>query len=158
MRITKSLFLSLIAALTLLSTNSCKKCDVGDSVDSGSIVQDVIIYPSSGHMTDNLSGDYHITGNHNYADRFEVSFDGGHTRQPVNYGAYDILANPMTINCEASFTRDVSIDGLNNIVRYEVNAVTCSSCKNARTVENYVLVPKLSSGATILYMSDISDK
>ena len=158
MRITKSLILSLIGGIVLLSTSSCKKCEVGESIDSGIIVQDVIIYPTGGYMTSNLNGNYHITGSHNYADRFEVSFDGGYTRQAVNYGTYDILANPMTINCEASFTRDVTVDALNNIVRYKVNALTCSSCKNARFVENYVLVPKLSSGATILYSQDIDDQ
>ncbi len=147
----KSILLSLVAITFLLVANSCKKCTVADTNEvSGIVVKDAIIYPKSGYITENVNN-YHFTGAGNHTTSFEVSFDGGHTRVPVNWGTYDILANPMTINCKASILNDVKIDAINNIVTYTSTATTCKSCEQERYVENYVLVPKIAAGSTVWF-------
>ena len=141
----------------LLISNSCKKCTVAEeNTDSGIIVKGAIIYPKSGYVTSNTSSN-HFTSSSDYANQFEVSFDGGQTRVPVDFGTYDILASPMTIKCKASFERDVNVDNINNIVTYTVTATTCSSCENERFVENYVLVPKIASGMTVWFDPEINE-
>jgi len=150
----KRTFLSIIPLLAILCigfTSCTKKCNIADaSIDSGVIVSEdpatnvpVIIYPKAGFLTSNMGGDYLINAADSYADSYEVSFDGGYTRGPVDYGVYNILALPMTINCNARFERNVTIDATNNVITYAVTANTCSSCEDKYTVENYVLVPVL---------------
>jgi hypothetical protein len=146
--------LSIVTLMAIMSfgvTSCTKKCNIADaSVDSGVIVSEdpatnipVIIYPESGYLTSNMGGDYLVNASDPYADRYEVSFDGGYTRVPVDYGVYNILALPMTINCNARFERNVTIDATNSVITYSVTANTCSSCEDKYTVENYVLVPVL---------------
>lgn len=160
--ITLSLALITIFSLGL---SSCKKCTIAEEdTNTGIIVSEgpgtdkpVVIYCSTGYLPGSLGGDYHITGDNLYADRFEISFDGGETRGPVNWGSYDILCNPMTIKCKASFVRDVQIDNNLGYVFYDVTATTCSSCENERYVENYVLIPKVPSGYTVFYDQTINE-
>lgn len=152
--IKKRFILFSIAALVILFTsNSCKKCDAGSGdVNTGEIIQGAIIYPRSGYLTSNYNSwlfNAEATMGHS-ADFFEVSFDGGLTKVAVDYSQYSVMANAMTINCEASFVRDVSRDNLNNVVTYTVTATTCKSCKHRRTVENYVLVNRIPTGAYTL--------
>ena len=157
MSIKRFFILSLFASTLILISSSCKKCTVAESNENtGIIVKGAIIYPKTGYLTQDLSTT-HFTSASNYIDQFEVSFDGGQTRVPVNFGSYDVLANPMTIKCKASIERDVSIDNINSIVTYKVTATTCSSCENERYIENYVLVPKIASGMTVSFDSDISE-
>ena len=149
MSIKKPIIISFIAIALLLVANSCKKCSVGNaSEETGVIVKGAIIYPKAGYITQSPNTK-HITGASIYANSFEVSFDGGQTRVPVNWGSYDILSNPMTVNCEASVIKDVTVDNINGIVRYNATATTCKSCKQERYIENYVLVPKIASGYTV---------
>ncbi len=137
-----------LVAFVLGSFSSCKKCTVAEEdSNTGIIVQDVIIYPQVGYLA-NVTG-VHITGNNLYADEFLVSWDGGVTKVPVDWTSYDILANPMTINCKASFVRDVEYNNAASIVNYVVTATTCSSCENERFVENFVLVPKIANGYSV---------
>ena len=152
MSIKRSFILSFVAIAFLLVANSCKKCTVAEeNTETGIIVKGAIIYPKSGYITQNISSN-HITGtNNSYASSFEVSFDGGATRVPVDFNTYDVLASPMTIYCKASFVKDVTLDNINSIVTYKVTATTCSKCENKRFVENYVLVPKIASGTTVWF-------
>ena len=152
MSINRFFILSIFASFMLLISNSCKKCTVAEeNTDSGIIVKGAIVYPTAGYQTSNISSNHITSSNSVFISAFEVSFDGGQTRVPVDFGTYDILANPMTIKCKASFERDVNIDNINNIVTYTVTATTCSSCENERFVENYVLVPKIASGMTVWF-------
>lgn len=141
----KSLLISFsLLVVILLSTSSCKKCESDDAdVSTGAIIKDVIIYPSSGYLSSNMGGDYHIDGSHDDKDKFLISFDGGATKDSVDYSTYHILCLPMNIKCEASFVRDVKIDDANNLTTYTVTAKTCSSCEQVYTVENFVLVSAL---------------
>ena len=145
MNMNKSLLVSLsLLVLVFLSSSSCKKCETDDAdVNTGAIINDVIIYPSSGYLSSNFGGDYHIDGSHSHKNSFLVSFDGGLTKDSVDYSTYHILCLPMSIKCEASFVRDVKVDDVNNRTTYTVTAKTCSSCEQVYTVENYVLVSAL---------------
>lgn len=153
----KSLFAGLLlATIVVFTSSSCKKCSVAESdSNTGMIIEDAIIYPKIGYLTGAMDGYYHITGASQYADEFEVSFDGGLTKTPVNYSSYHILANPMTIHCEASFVRDVKMDNMNSLVIYKVDANTCASCENERFIENYVLVPAIPSNFSVYFDQDI---
>lgn len=154
-KITLSLALMAIFSLGL---SSCKKCEVAESdANTGIIVSEVngksvVIYCTTGELTTN-----HITGSNPFADKFEVSFDGGETRGPVSWGSYDILRNPMTIKCKASFVRDVTVNSTLGYVFYNVDATTCASCENDRIVDNFVLVPKINSGYTVFFDQTITE-
>ena len=155
MKSVKKLFIATITGTAIMLTStSCKKCESDDNVDSGLITevdnyQDVVIYPGSGYLTSN--GVHHFTANTNYSGGFEISFDRGYTKIPYLdvAGTYDILANAMLIDCEASFDRQVYYEPTGNVVTYKVVARTCPDCENKRTVENYVLVPKISPGYVV---------
>ena len=154
-----ALFILLIA--TTFATGSCvKKCKLSESSsDNGVIVKDVIIYPNSGYMTSSMGGDYHIDATHPYAGDFQVSDNGGQTKGAINYSAYNILANPVVVKCDASFVRTVTIDDVNQIVNYTIDVTECSTtCDEQRTLENYVLVPAIPAGYTVVYDVNISQK
>jgi hypothetical protein len=146
----KFILFSISALAVLFISSSCKKCDAGnENVSTGEIIQGAIIYPQTGYM----ALEYNLFNgsvNPNQDGFFEVSFDGGLTKVAVDYSQYSVMANPMTVNCEASFVRDVTRDNINNLVTYNVTATTCNSCKERRTVENYVLVNKIPDGAYTL--------
>lgn len=152
MSIKKPLLYSLLLAVTVLfSTTSCKKCSVAEEdSSSGLIVSNAIIYPTSGNISGNLGGNYHITAGSNYASNFEVSFDGGVTRQAIDYNQYHVLGMPMNINCEASFNRSITVNDVLATTTYSVVATTCSSCEQEYKVENWVLTTPLPA-YTIVY-------
>ena len=144
---------SISALAVLFISSSCKKCDAGnENVSTGEIIQGAIIYPQSGYMTSGYNTWlFNAEANMGHNDeQFEVSFDGGLTKVAVDFSQYSVMGNPMTVNCEASFVRDVTRDNINNLVTYNVTATTCNSCKERRTVENYVLVNKIPDGAYTL--------
>ena len=145
MSIKKPLLYSLLLAVTVLfSTTSCKKCSVAEEDStSGLIVSNTIVYPSNGGLADNMGGNYHITGGSFFADNFEVSFDGGLTRQAIDYNQYNVLGMPMAVNCEASFNRSITVNDVLATTTYSVIATTCSSCEQQYTVENWVLTTPL---------------
>lgn len=150
----RTLLLASLISIFLMGTVSCKKCTVAEEdAVSGLIIPNSVVYAKSGYLTEKTS--YNVFNGSQFADDFEVSFDGGLTRVSVDYSAYTILANPMSINCKASFMKSVTQDDINNIVRYEVNATTCKSCEQERFVENYVLVSKIPSNYTVLFPQDI---
>lgn len=154
-----ALFILLLG--TTLATGSCvKKCKLSESSsDNGVIVKDIVIYPNSGYMTSSMGGDYHIDGSHSYAGEFQISQDGGQTRSSVNYSTYHILGNPVVVKCDASFVRTVTIDDVNQIVNYTIDVTECSTtCDEQRTTENYVLVPAIPSGYTVIYDVNYSQK
>ena len=144
-----------IATLVVMGLSSCKKCVVADSDSStGIIITEAIIYPKIGYMTQEPGG-YYFNGTGIHGDDFEVSFDGGATKGPVDWNSYAVLGNPQMVNCKASFVRDVTLDDLNNAILYNVTATTCESCSPERYVENYVLIPKVPSGYSVFFDSDV---
>ncbi len=150
---------ALLSILLIFSTTSCKKCKLSDgNTSTGIIVEDVIIYPSAGYMSSSYNGTMHVHGTFSYANNFELSFDGGATRVPVDYSKYSILANATTIPCEAALNKDVTYNSTLDVYTYQITGETCSSCKTERTLENYVLVSAIPAGASIIYDQNITQK
>lgn len=149
-----SLFTGIILAILVVgSFSSCKKCTVAETdTNTGEIITTAIVYPKVGYMSEN--GNY-FTGANINADNFEVSFDGGKTKGPVDWGTYSILANPQMVNCKASFSRDVTFDDINDLVLYTVTATTCESCTPERYVENFILIPNVPAGYSVYFDSDV---
>lgn len=151
-----------IIAVVLLSVSCNKGCDLDvNDISTGAIIatnpsnadQLVVIYPSAGYLTSSMAGDYHINVTDSYASNFEVSFDGGHSKAPVDYGAYSILANPVMVDCDAWLERNVVFDDINFIVTYTVTVHECKNgCDEVRTLENYVLVPTIPPSYFINYV------
>lgn len=143
----------LILSVLFLSMSSCKKCKLeGENVDSGVIVTDVAVYPTSGYITSNTGPDHHIHGNSAVSDQFEMSTDGGFTKSPFNYSEYSILAYPLTLDCNHFLTREVTIDDVNMTATYVITVTQCrdAKCSEQRFVENYVVVPAIPETYTIL--------
>ena len=153
-----SLFFTWMLILNALILSSCKKKCVIDkeNKDSGWIEENVIIYPASGYLTDQMQGNYVVTGSSTFASRFEVSFDGG-AKQPVDYDNYTILAYPVKSKCNAYFEREVSFNYVNQTVLYQINVTQCKNCEEVRTTENYVLVPKFPSDYQVTYDVSITE-
>jgi hypothetical protein len=138
--------------------SSCKKCKVdGISANSGAIIEDVVIYPQAGFMTSNMAGNYVISANSSYADKYEMTFNGGE-RTAINYSNFNLMAFPVTARCNASFERNVDINHTNQTVTYTINVTQCSNCKEERTTENYVLVPTFPSTYVVVYDLNVVDK
>ena len=153
----KTLLLGALVSAFLIGSVSCKKCTVAEEdTISGTIVPNAVVYCSQGQMTRDYSTRVFNGLDPVFANKFEISFDGGQTRVPVNYGTYTILANPMSINCKASFEKSVTRDDINSIVRYKVTATTCKSCEQERYVENYVVVSNIPSNYNVLIEKEIN--
>lgn len=147
-----------LSLLILLASSCKKKCKLdGSSIDTGSIIEGIVIYPESGYMTGNMAGNYVIGANSSYADKFEVSFSQG-PREAVNYTNYKILAFPISANCNAQYERNVSINTSTQSVTYSIKVTQCSDCKEARSTENYVLVPTFPDNYTVTNVLTVIDK
>lgn len=134
----KILMLCLVV-LGSISLSSCKKkCKFDkDDTHSGDIVSDVIIYQKSNFGDQKVV----IRGGSTYAEEFELSFDGGITRVPVDYTKYNLMNFPTTTKCDAVFVRDVDISDVNDIVRYTISYEDCDNCASTITIDNFVVVP-----------------
>lgn len=151
-------FQTILFAVAILfvgaSLNSCKKkCTINkEDTHSGAIIYEkngglVVVMPLSGYMTSNVTPQQHlIQENHTYADRYEVSFDGGVNKGPVDYNIYSIVAYPLYVTCEASLDREVIIDNVNQKVIYNIKITECANCNESYLMENYVLIPKVPIG------------
>lgn len=157
-----TLGISIVGALLLLLTlNSCNKgCNLPDSSNSTNIYEDAVIYPASGYLTTSMNGNYHITGSHSYADKFEIRLTPTGGKTNVNYSQYSILANPMNVSCEASFERSLTVIDSLGLAIYSVTAYQCANdkCGQTRTVENYVLVPAIPDSYIIQYDAKIVEQ
>ena len=150
----KGLFFALL--LGGIGFSSCKKkCVIEkENTDSGAIIsesstgEDVVIY-HIGYMYPGLGN--HIFQGHDYADKVEVSFDNGQTKGPVNYSQYHVLRNPVWVSCEAQFDREVLFNAVTQTVTYKLHVTNCGSCDEQYFAENYVLVPAIPNGYTVLY-------
>ena len=141
------------AIIAIISLSSCKKkCDLGESIDHGAIMQEVVVYPLSGYMTEFLQpNQYLVTASSEIADRFEMSLDKGYTRTDFDFGTYSLLAFPMSTNCFAVFDRNVEIDHLNRVIVYTIDVKDCGKCDDKRYIENWIAIPAVDSTYTVLY-------
>ena len=150
----KGLFFVLL--LGGIGLSSCKKkcviekenSDLGAIISESSTGEDVVVY-HSGYKPASISN--HYTATHPYADHIEVSFDGGQSRGPLNWSQYHILTNPVWTSCEAKIDREVAFNTASQTVTYKVSVINCSDCDERYFAENYVLVPAIPNGYTILY-------
>lgn len=145
----------LILSVLFLAFSSCKKtCEIeGDSVDSGLIDQDVLVYPKHGYITEEMSGEYHVHGASSIANKFEMSTDNGFSRSSFNYTAYSILAYPMKLNCNFYMDRSVKVDDINMTATYKITVTQCKDpkCAEQRYIENFIVVPAIPESYTILH-------
>lgn len=148
----KSKLLLLSGLALALVTVSCKKTckELREDTYAGAIKADISVYPSSGYLTSNLGGDYLITGNHQYANRFEISFDKGQTKVPVDYSKYSIVACPVVTYCNARFDKSVEINYQAGAVVYSILSEECGDCGQGRTTENYVVIPAVPESYQLL--------
>lgn len=149
-------FLAAAVFVAFLSVSCKKKCDLGQDITSGEIKSDISIYPASGYLTAQMTSDqYLITGDHAYADRYQISANQGMDRKDINYNEYSILCYPMTVSCFAQFDRNVVIDDVNGVVKYTIKVKDCGKCEEDRYVENYVAIRAIPSSYLIIYDTDI---
>jgi hypothetical protein len=150
---------SALLILTLSVMLACKKkCKIENvNVNSGAIIENVVLYPSSGNMTGNMNGNYIINASSSYKDRFEMSQNNG-PRTAVNYANFTILAFPVKVKCNSAYERNVTIDNAAMTVTYKMVITQCDNCIQEYMTENYVLVPSFPSNYTVLYDLSIIDK
>lgn len=155
-RLMNTTLLATILLVSSLMMGCNKKCDLGQDVTSGQIKTGVSVFPDSGYLTAGLNPDqYLITASHPYAQRYQISFDQGLTKGNVNYNEYSILAYPMTVSCFAQFTRNVTIDDVNGVVKYTVKVKDCGRCEEERLIENYVIIRSVPDSYTVLFDVDV---
>lgn len=160
----KSTFFLSLAMMFLFAAgvSSCKKkCQLeAEDRDSGVIITEAVVYPSSGGLLGSLSGNYHIHGGSSYASTFEMRLNPDSDRIAVNYGNYSILANPVTVNCNVAFERSVTVDNTTQTAVYHVRATQCrdAKCDEKRVAENWVLVPAIPSNYSIYFTHEIVEK
>jgi len=144
--------LPFLSILLILGTTSCKKkCVIEkDDVNGGSIISDVIFYPSAGYMTSSMGGNYVIDASHPYANEIQIGFAQG-AKAPVNYSNYTVLCYPTNAKCNAAYDRTVTIDNALGTVVYKIVVTQCANCEETRTAENYVLVPTFPASYFVYY-------
>lgn len=157
MKTLQSILLLSTTALFLGLSSCSKKCVLSENADSGAIIKDVVIYPSSGNMTPSMGTDFVIDGSHNYTGLFDVAF-GGSEKAPVNYSSHTILCYPTKTTCAASFNRSVVIDNAAQTVKYSIDITQCKDCMQEVLNENYVLVPAFPENYTVSYAVTYTDK
>lgn len=158
MKTLKVLLPLLLIALTVSFSSCKKKCVLdGDDTISGNYIENVVFYPNSGYMTSSMGGNYVINANHNYADRIQVTIDGG-AKTPVNYSNYTVLCYPISAKCNAIYDKTVTIDHANQTVVYKIAVTQCSNCEEVRMTENYILVPAFPSSYAVSYDVSFTDK
>lgn len=143
----------LMLSVLFIGLSSCtKKCKIdAESVDSGAIQTEVLVFPAHGYITEDMSGDYLVNGSSFIADKFEMSTNGGETKTPFNYSAYSILAFPMTLSCNFSLLREVTINHANMVVTYKITVTECKDpkCSQQRYIENFIAVPAIPSNYSV---------
>jgi len=150
----KNIIYSLSILSVFLLSLSCKKtCPIsGEDIDSGEILKDVIVYPKSGGVTANSGGNWVYNASHTQSESLEISTDGGYTKYAVDHSQYTILGFPLSVNCDAAFIRDVTIDHENQQVIYTNTVKDCSDdCPQKRIVENFVVVPAFPENYAVIF-------
>lgn len=149
-------FSTLLLSILFISFTSCKNCKVeGDHTHDGLIVKESIVYPPSGNITHSMAGNYHIyNGGPHSNGNWQISFDGGVTKQALDFSIYSVVACPTTVKCGSIFTRSF-VQELTGEMTYTVRAETCKHCKMTTYVENYSLVAALPASQVINYVPQI---
>mmetsp|Transcript_1850 Transcript_1850/g.2263 ORF Transcript_1850/g.2263 Transcript_1850/m.2263 type:complete len:173 (-) Transcript_1850:80-598(-) len=146
----KALLFTVGLSAVLMTTVSCKKnCNIPEEdTFSGPIItevgdQKIIIYPASGGLLGSFPNGMHITANspQTQQDWFEVSFDGGVTRQALDFNQYNIIGYGLQVKCDASIDRALTTNPMANSALYTMTVQECNDgCDELRSLENYILV------------------
>lgn len=157
----KALLFTFGLSAVLMTTVSCKKnCNIPEEdTYSGPIItevndQKIIIYPSSGGLLSSFPNGMHITANslQVHKDWFEVSFDGGITRQAVDFTQYNIIGYPLAVKCDASIDRALTTNPMANSALFTMTVQECNDgCDELRTLENYILVDDTMANYTVAF-------
>lgn len=151
MRYIKSILI--ISVLGILTLGCTKTCDFPkEDAIKGVILEEGIVYPVEGYMTDVYPNGLHVDGSHMLADKFEVAINN-ETKQAFSNvsGSYHILGYRTVVKCDVYFEREVLIDHANQIVTYNITIKECDKgCDELRTVENYVIVPAFPASYTLI--------
>lgn len=157
----KALLYTFGLSVVMMTGVSCKKnCTIPEEdVYIGPIItemneQPVVIYPSSGGLLSSFPSGMHITANslQVHQDYFEVSFDGGITRQAVDFNNYNIIGYPLTVKCDASVERELAPNTLSGAALYTMRIEECNDgCDELRTLENYILVDDTMANYSITF-------
>ncbi|XOV69159.1 MAG: hypothetical protein ACFHU9_08220 [Fluviicola sp.] len=157
----KALLFTFGLSAVLFLTVSCKKnCNIPEEdTFSGPIItevneQKVVIYPSSGGLLSSFPNGMHITANSPVTQQewFEVSFDGGITRQAVDFTQYNIIGYPLAVKCDAAIDRDLATNPMASSALFTMTVQECNDgCDELRTIENYILVDDSLANYTVAY-------
>jgi len=157
----KALLFTFGLSAVLMTSVSCKKnCNIPEEdTYSGPIITEVnntkvIIYPSSGGLTSSFPNGLHVSANSPQVqqDWFEVSFDGGVTRQAVDFSQYNIIGYPLAVTCDASIDRTLTTNPLASSALFTMTVQECNDgCDELRSLENYILVDDSMANYTVAY-------
>lgn len=146
----KALLFTFGLTAVLMTSVSCKKnCNIPEEdTFSGPIITEmnekkVIIYPSSGGLLSSFPNGMHISSNSPQVqqDWFEVSFDGGITRQAVDFTQYNIIGYPLAVKCDAAIDRALTTNPMASSALFTMTVQECNDgCDELRSIENYILV------------------
>ncbi len=132
-------------------TISCKKCEPVNSF-GGEIIEEAVIQILGVKLdapilvTNNQS----LTNANGSSVPARVRFPDELDFQPVDFTKYSIVGVPTTASCSSGYSRVVDFDDFNNIVRYSIDIKECPTCDGVSTIENWVLIPKVSSDYIVL--------
>ena len=132
-------------------TISCKKCEPVNSF-GGEIIEEAVIQILGVKLeapilvTNNQS----LTNANGSSVPARVRFPDELDFQPVDFTKYSIVGVPTTASCSSGYNRVVDFDDFNNIVRYSIDIKECPTCDGVSTIENWVLIPKVSSDYIVL--------
>ena len=124
---------------------SCgKKCnpDFVGTRDSGDIIANSIVKPTSGGLIGSYPDSLNFYPPHPYAPLMLYSINDSEF-QPVDYIQHTVLAYPLLVNTCAGIEREVTIDNTAQTVLYKLKISQCGDSPESVYLENYVLVPNV---------------
>ena len=134
--------LLLLSFLFLIS--SCKKCDTEDT-NRGEVLDGIVRY-----MGQPLPEPMMINGQI-FPTELEVSFNNGFSYVPVDFSKYTVLALPTTASCSSAYDRNVIVNNGPQTVNYVVTISECPTCEGSITINNFVVINKVSSEYTAIF-------
>lgn len=146
----KALLFTFGLSVVLMTGVSCKKnCNIPEEDSfSGPIINtsgenNVVIYPQTGSLLLSFPNGMIVNSasTQGEQDLFQVSFDGGLTRQAIDYSQYSVIGYPLDVKCDASVDRSLSPNFVSGTALYRMTVQECSDCDEVRTLENWILVP-----------------
>lgn len=126
-------FISLF--LLILTTSSCKKCEVTNSV-GGDIILGAIV-----KVVDTPKKPMLIRNADEFHGDLQVRFDGSLSYQNINFSKYSALCLPTTSTCSAGFDRVATINNTAESVKYNITVTECATCERKSRIYNWVLIP-----------------